>query len=274
LDARTGALRWSRDIAADSGASTPTWGFSSSPLLSNGLATVFAGVPDGKSVISYDAHTGELSWAAPGGVHSYTSAQLVEIAGVSQILYAAETGLAALEPATGQPLWEHSWPMAGDVRVLQPAIVDGGAVLFPTGPDAQMKLLRVSASDGLWTVKEAWKANPVQLTFWDVVTHEGFGYAFSRNMLTCFDLQTGRRRWKGARRGPGQLLLLEDQAVILTLTEDGEVIAVRATPERYEELGSFSALEGKTWNHPVIAGGRLYVRNAEEMACCEWAAAY
>jgi hypothetical protein len=83
------------------------------------------------------------------------------------------------------------------------------------------------------------------------------------------DAQTGQRRWKAGRYGHGQVLLLPEQSLLLVVTEEGQVVLVAANPERHQELGRFQAIQGKTWNHPAIAHGRLYVRNAEEMACCE-----
>jgi len=76
-------------------------------------------------------------------------------------------------------------------------------------------------------------------------------------------------RWRDGRYGHGQALLLANQDLILVISESGEVILLAADPEKLTELGRFQALNGKTWNHPVVAHGRLYVRNAEEIACYE-----
>jgi hypothetical protein len=86
-------------------------------------------------------------------------------------------------------------------------------------------------------------------------------------MFCCIDAGTGERCWKEGRYGRGQVILLADQALLLVLSESGQAVLLAANPERQEELGRFQAIKGKTWNHPVIAGGRLYARNAEEMAC-------
>jgi hypothetical protein len=98
------------------------------------------------------------------------------------------------------------------------------------------------------------------------VVHEGHAFGFDARILACIDLKDGRRKWKGGRYGNGQLVLLPDQDVLLVLSEDGELALVRATPDQFTELGRFKAIEGKTWNHPVLVGDVLLVRIGEQMA--------
>jgi hypothetical protein len=100
-----------------------------------------------------------------------------------------------------------------------------------------------------------------------MIVLDGYVYGLDGNILSCVSADTGVRQWKGGRYGHGQILLLADQKLLLVSTEKGEVALVRADPKRYEELARFQAIEGKTWNHPAIAHGQLYVRNDEEMAC-------
>ncbi len=88
-------------------------------------------------------------------------------------------------------------------------------------------------------------------------------------MLTCIDLDTGQQRWKGGRYGSGQVLLLADQPLLVVVSEKGEAVLVAADPTAFHELCRFQAIQDKTWNHPVVAHGRLYVRNSEEFACYE-----
>ena len=82
----------------------------------------------------------------------------------------------------------------------------------------------------------------------------------------AIDLADGARKWKGGRYGNGQLLLVADQDLLLVVSEEGELALVSATPDQYTEIARMPALSGKTWNHPVIVGDRLLVRNGEEMA--------
>jgi hypothetical protein len=103
--------------------------------------------------------------------------------------------------------------------------------------------------------------------FNDFVVHDGCCYGFDGKIFTCVDLTTGKRRWKGGRFGFGQILLLADMPALLVLAESGEVVLLEANPQQLVELGRFQAIAGKTWNHPVVAHGRLFVRNGEEAAC-------
>ena len=100
----------------------------------------------------------------------------------------------------------------------------------------------------------------------DLVVHRGTAFGFDASILAAIDLETGDRSWKGGRYGNGQVLLLPDQDLLLVISERGELALVRASAERFEEIARIQALEGKTWNHPIVVDGVLYLRNAEEAA--------
>ncbi len=98
------------------------------------------------------------------------------------------------------------------------------------------------------------------------MVHKGHAYGFDGSILSCIDLADGKRKWKGGRYGSGQLLLLPGQDLLLVISEEGELVLVSASPDQFREVSRFAAIEGKTWNHPVLVKDVLLVRNGEEMA--------
>jgi outer membrane protein assembly factor BamB len=267
LDAATGNVAWTRDMAADAGAKPPMWGFSGSPLVADGVVTVFAGGADGKGVMGYDAQSGKLKWSGGKAKHSYSSTQLASWSGEDQVLLVSDFGLESFDPATGKLLWEHEWIQQEMFRVVQPLIL-GDLVLIGTGMGIGTRALKVEGGGESWQANEAWTSKELKPYFNDCVEHEENAYGLDGPIMVCIDLETGKKRWKKGRYGHGQVLLVADSGLLVLVTEDsGEVVLVEANPERHIELGRFKALSGKTWNHPVISGDKLLVRNGEEMAC-------
>jgi outer membrane protein assembly factor BamB len=269
LDAATGEQYWARDIATDAGTRPPQWGFSGSPLVTDGLVIVFAGGDGDQNLLAYRADTGKRAWAAPAGGSSYSSPQLVTIAGQRQCLILSDQGLTAVDPATGAVLWKGGAAMPGAPRTVQPRGIGEAQLLIGTYDGASVTLVDVKRDGDTWNVVPRWTSRDLKPEFPDFVVHQGHAYGFDVSIFCCIDLATGKRCWKGGRYGRGQVVLLAEQGLLLVVSESGEAVLLAANPERHEELGRFRALDGKTWNHPVIAQGRLYIRNAEEIACYE-----
>jgi outer membrane protein assembly factor BamB len=273
LDAATGERHWSHDIAADAGTRPPQWGYSGSPLVTGGVVIVFAGGDGDKNLLAYHADTGKLAWAAPTGAGSYSSPQPATWGGENQCLILSDLGLTAVDPATGKILWKSGSAMPGAPRTGQPHAVGTAQLLVGTYEGASVTLLDVNRVGSAWNVVPRWTSKDLKPEFPDFVVHQGHAYGFDVSIFGCIDLATGKRGWKGGRYGRGQVVLLADQALLLVMSEGGEAVLLSANPRRHEELGRFRVLDGKTWNHPVIAHGRLYARNAEEMSCHELAPA-
>lgn len=269
LDAASGERRWQRDMAADAGAKPPQWGFASSPLVEQGLVVVFAGGEGDKGLLAYRADSGEPAWTAAAGQNSYSSPQRAALAGQEQILFWSDRGLTAVDPASGEVFWQHDVLAPGAPRSLQPHVLDEGHVLISSESDLGTAFLDVKRHAGTWTVARRWASKRLQPSFNDYVIHDGAIYGFDGALFCCVDLQTGARRWKDGRYGHGQVVLLADQSLLVVAAESGHVVLIEANSEGHKELGRFQAIEGKTWNHPAIAQGRLYVRNGEEIACYE-----
>jgi outer membrane protein assembly factor BamB len=271
LDAATGERKWFRDIAADSGAKAPLWGFCSSPLVSKGVVMVFAGGDGDKGLLAYDAESGEPAWSVAAGQTSYTSPQSAKLGEEELVLFFGDRGLTAIDPGSGAVLWEYPVVAPGAPRSIQPHPVGPSGVLISSETDLGTVLLDVTRDGRDWHAERRWGSRALKPSFNDYVIHEGHAYGFDGPSFSCIDLEKGKASWRGGRYGHGQVLLLADQGLLLVTAESGEAVLVAADPGRLRELGRFQAVEGKTWNHPAVARGRLYVRNAEEMACYDLA---
>jgi outer membrane protein assembly factor BamB len=262
LDARSGALLWSRDVAAEAEVQVPYWGFAGSPLV---VADQIIVAASGR-LFAYDLTTGEPRWKGAPQRGGYASPQLCELGGVSQVVLLNGNGAIGLAPRDGAELWQHAWEGVG---VLQPALLAGGDLLISSaGPagGAGVRRIAVTRDDNAWSTAERWTSRGLKPYYSDLVVHGDHAYGFDGSILSCIELTGGQRRWKDGRYGNGQLLLLAEQALLLVLSEDGELVLVRAEPERHVELARHAALEGKTWNHPVLVGDLLFVRNDAQMA--------
>ena len=262
LDAHTGSVLWSRNAASDTAKKTPGWGFSASPLVVGDVVIIAAA---GK-LAAYDAATGKLRWTGDDGGGGYSSPHLVTMDSVPQVVLLSESGVAGFAPADGRRLWQH--PLPSGARIVQPGVTAEGDLLIQDAEYAGTDIRRISVkqADGTWKVEERWTSTGLKPYFNDFVVHKGHAYGFDGNILSCIDLKDGSRKWKGGRYGSGQLVLLADQDLLLVLSEEGELALVSATPDQFKEVARRAAIEGKTWNHPVLVGGTLLVRNGEEMA--------
>lgn len=268
LSALTGEIEWSADVQKVAKRKPPMWGFSASPLVTDTHVIVHAGGSGELGTLAFDVATGELSWSAPAGDHTYSSPQLADVAGQQLVLMATNDGLDFLNPETGVIHHSHDFPIQ-QYRSLQPQIVDGVGVLLETGSNDGIALLGVSGAEDSesFETQEVWVSKKLKPDFNDFVVHDGHAYGFDGAIFACIDLADGQRAWKKGRYGKGQVLLLQNSGVLLVATEKGEVVLLKLDPTESVELARFQALEGKTWNHPVVVGDRLFIRNAKEAAC-------
>jgi outer membrane protein assembly factor BamB len=259
LDAATGAVVWTRNSVADTGAKVPGWGIAGSPLVVNDLVIIAAS----GSLVAYDLATGNKRWVGPTGGSGYSSPQLVTINGVQQVVLLNSNGAISVSLADGKLLWEHKWE---GVPIVQPGVAPNGDLLVSVSESSGLRRLAVAQTSGAWTVQERWTSEDIYPWFNDFVVHKGHAFGFNGSSLVCINLEDGKLKWKGKRYGYGQVILLPEQDVLLILSEQGELALAKATPDQFTELAHFPALEGKTWNHPVLVGNVLLVRNDHEMA--------
>ena len=264
LNLLDGSVIWSRDALKDTGAQLQAWACSGSPLVVGNLVIVSVS----GSLAAYDVTNGNLEWLGPTGATGYSSPHPVTIDGVAQVILMNNLGAISVDPSSGTTLWVYDWP--AEDRILQPAVLENGDLLF-TRELKGLRRVTVSLKSNEWLFTEHWTSSEMNLNFNDVVIHGNHVYGFDGPSLACMDLGEGHLTWKG-NRYRGWLLLLPDQDLLMVLTEKGELALVEASPEQFTEIARIPAIDGKTWNHPALAGDVLLVRNANEMAAFRLAA--
>jgi outer membrane protein assembly factor BamB len=193
---------------------------------------------------------------------------------VDQVLDFNADGLFAHELLSGDYLWSVPWISNPAERnnVCQPVVCESSngtadQVFLASGYGMGCALLELQKKDKQFIVTQLWHNRNLKAKFSSVVVYEGFAYGFDNAILTCVDLTSGERRWKGGHYGYGQLILAD--SLLLVQLESGEVAMVEASPKSFREVSRFEALGDRTWNHPALAGPYLVVRNDREAACYE-----
>jgi len=270
LNPVTGELLWQRNICTDAGAEMVEWGMSGSPLVYEQTVIVDAGGYNDRAVIAYTRDSGEIVWASGSHKAGYASPRLERLNDSLQLLIFHGDGLAGMDPATGKILWEYSWTNQYKINVAQP-IRFGSQIFISSGYDSGCVMLDPARlTDGKPSV--VWPRNKnMKLKFNEAVRRGDYVFGLDDGILACMDLRTGERTWKGGRYRYGQILIWGDRLIVQS--EAGYVAVVEATPEKFTEVARLEALNDRTWNVPMVSGGRLYVRNAAEAACYELPAA-
>ena len=269
LDAKTGAVKWGKNILSDNAAQNLPWAMAASPLIVDDKVIVLPGGV-GKSVVAYNKASGAPVWKVQSDRQAYVSPMLVTLAGRRQILVVSSSRVFGLGPEDGSLLWSQPWDTDNGINVSQPIVVDQNRFFISSGYGKGAALMEVSGSGNSLQAKTLWTNITMKNKFNSSVLHEGHVYGLDEGILSCVDVNSGERKWKGGRYGYGQVLLASGHLIVLS--DQGELALVKATPSAYTEVAKFKALEGQTWNYPAMAGGKLFVRNAKEMAAFQIAA--
>lgn len=297
VDLRSGTPNWHVNVLQQFQLGNTDWGMTSSPLVDEERVVVNVGGSAGNGLAAYEITTGKLIWqtdglspavipstgfktgneaipagSVPKAVPGYASPQISEIAGKRLILNLDGTALNAYEPETGKRLWSFPFENGPKVNVAQPIVFEDGRIFLSASYDVGSKMIRVSFQDNNWNVEELWANRNLRCKFTSPVLVNGLIYGLDEGILVCLDPETGKRLWKGGRTGlrgrydHGQLITTH--SLILALSENGQAVLVQPDREKLVELSSMRVLsEGRNWNPLVLCRGRLFVRNASEMAC-------
>jgi outer membrane protein assembly factor BamB len=253
-----GQTVWQTDLVAEFGSPQPRWAFSASPVVVADVVIIEAGGTDSRGFIGFDRWTGEVRWTKGNGLAGYSSPVVAEMDGKTQIIFASQTTLYAFN-AAGDTLWTHAMSLNGPMA--SPVVLDGNRIFISTVRSEGFSIVEVNNN----RPKEILREGTMKNDFSSSVYHNGYIYGFDVAALQCISATTGAKQWVKRGFGKGSLILVGEN--LLVLSDQGKLIRVKATHEAYEELGSFQALQGKSWTAPSFADGKLYVRNLAEMAC-------
>lgn len=266
VELATGRPVWAVNILEENHSGNLDWAMAGSPLVDDNFVVVNPGTQKGndqsRAVVAYDRETGKRLRASGTGQAGYSSPMLATLAGVRQVLMFEGKALVSYEAANGEPLWNSEWISEYDVNAVQPVLLPDDHVFITSAAGAA--LLKVTNADGKWNAEQIWKNRQLKGGYSCPIAYGDHVYGLDNGIMVCLNLKDGKRLWKGGRYGAGQMLLTGDLLVVLS--EQGELALVEATPEKYNELGRFQAIEGRTWNNPTLRDGRIFIRNHLEMA--------
>jgi outer membrane protein assembly factor BamB len=264
LDLTSGQVVWRKDFLGEAGATQPDWGFSGSPLVLDDMVVLNPGGGANRALMACSITDGAVRWTGGTGGPSYSSPLVTTLGGVRQVLLFGGS-LTAHDAGTGAVLWSFPWP-GGHPHVAMPVRVGEADWILSSGYGTGSARLTVARDEtGNWSATEVWRTNRMKSKFSNPVLHRGHLYGLDDGVLACLDVATGELKWRDGKYGHGQVLLVGEH--LLVMAEKGDVVLVDPQPDSLRELTRFSALTGKTWNPPALAGAYLVVRNDVEAAC-------
>lgn len=258
LEAKTGRVVWTLNVLDKFRGSNPRWCISESPLVIGEKILVNAGGP-GASIVALKKTDGSLIWKSQSDEAGYSSAISVEAGGFTQVVFFTGDRALGLDLRDGRLLWEYSRPSNRTANIATP-VARGNRVFISSD---------YGTGGGVVEIKADGKAQEVYFTR-DMRSHHSSSvlvgdhlYGFSSSILTAMRFDTGEVAWRDRSVGKGSLVYADGH--LYCFSENGVVGLVEANPAAYHEKGRFQIQQGSlpTWTHPVVAGGRLYLRDQD-----------
>jgi outer membrane protein assembly factor BamB len=277
LEAATGKLVWRKSFAKDFGGRMPKWGYSESPLVDGDHVICTPGGP-GAALAALDKKTGAVVWKAAvpqGGGAAYSSAVATEAGGVRLYVQLLARGLVGVAAKDGRFLF-HYGKIANGVANIPTAIVRGDLVFCSTGYQTGSALLKLVPSDaGLKAEEQYFLAGKV------LQNHHGGmvllgdylygGHGHKQGIPVCVEFKTGKVVWRQDRApGSGSAAVLAADGNLYFRYENGTMALIEMTPKGYRARGTFDPPDNSgqpSWSHPVIANGKLYLRDQDVLLC-------
>ena len=262
--AANGAEKWTRSLS-EFGGQLPRWGFAESVLIAGELAVV---TPGGHScLVALDKKTGKTVWESDafGGAH-YSSPIFAQYRNVPMIVNGTGRGLIAVNAKNGTTLWTNAFAANNTANCPTPAYADD-YVFWATGYGKGGICLKLTSSEGGVAAKPAWNTADMNCHHGGYVILGGYVYGNNGNGWVCLDLKTGQKKWENAGVGKGSVCTA-DGMLYLFGENGGKMGLAPASPEGFQLTGEFSIHgTGPSWAHPVVAGGRLYLRYDDHLYC-------
>ena len=270
LDAATGDVVWEVDTGATFGGENLVHGVCGSPLIFHELCIVCPPAETGPCLAAFAIDDGRLVWQCDSDWRaSYASPVAMTIHGRDQIVVHAGQGVMAVDPNDGHTLWEFPWTNEWDNNATQPLLLaDSNEVLVATGYRGGAARLSFDTSADAWQVTPKWETRRTLRTkFCNMVVLADMVVSLDNGILCGVDSATGKQLWKNGRYGHGQLLQAGNG--LLVVAEKGTLHLLQPDASGPQERGMIPALDRKTWNHPVLLGDRLVIRNDQEIVCLQ-----
>jgi outer membrane protein assembly factor BamB len=258
---------WSHDLQREYGGRVPTWGVSTAPLVEGNLLIVDVGGRSGHSVMAFNKSNGNVVWKSETDLPGYSAPIAVTVNGVRQVLAFTGTALVSVSPADGKSFWRYGWDTRYDVNAATPVFIPPDKVFISSGYGKGGAVLQMQANNGRVQVQEVWKSAVIKNHFSSSVLIGNYLYGFDDAILVCINALNGEQQWQQRGYQKGSLIFADGHLIILG--EQGRLGLVEATPTGYKEKASAQPLSGRCWSMPVLANGRLYIRNQTEMMCLE-----
>ncbi|HMB27109.1 MAG TPA: PQQ-binding-like beta-propeller repeat protein [Blastocatellia bacterium] len=263
LSALNGSPIWRKNILKEFGGSNPGWLISESPLIDGDRVIVTPG-GRGAGMVALDKMTGKEIWRTKdlSDEAAYSSTIAADVGGVRTIMNFTSRAAVGVRASDGKLMWSNSSPANSTANCATPVFADN-KVFFTSSYGQGAALIGLSAQGGEVKAKELYFTKDMKNHHGGVVLVNGYLYGFSDSILTCIEFATGKKMWVNRSVGKGSLTYAD--GMLYLFSENNVVGLAEATPNAYAEKGRFSVPDqGRpSWAHPVVIGGKLYIRDQE-----------
>lgn len=262
-----GSVVWRRNILKDFGGRNPKWLISESPLIDGDRLVVTPG-GEGASIVALDKTTGKTIWTTKelSDEAAYSSCVAADIGGVRTIVGFTGRAGVGVRASDGKLMWRYERVSNNTANIATP-IVHDNKVFYTSDYGTGCALLGLKAEGGQVKAEEIYFSREMMNHHGGVVLLNGYLYGFNNAILSCVEFATGKTVWRDRSVGKGTLTYADGQLYLLG--ENNVVGLADASPAGYKEKGRFQIADQgwPSWAHPVVCGGRFYIRNQGTLAC-------